>query len=762
VADALTPRATTPTGRRPTSPLEPWRTRWRAWAAGHETLLRRLAVARVTALWLSLAYVAAVYVAVPETRPGLRAWLGCYWLLVLWFLLARTKTVSWRAYALLFVVAVPWAGVIAALTVGLTAAAGDVGGVAADGPRTAIAAFGEEALKLAPLAVLAAVAPGRVRRFTGADWLLAGVALGLGFQAFEDLVRRIVVAHEGGAYERLSLLLPQHGPGLDSGFPQYGWSPLAGGSSVPDAGYGGHHVFTGLACAGIGLGVAAWRRSRSRATPQARAGWLAAAVGTPVALWALAVLDHFGFNASLRSMAWVQGDDPTVPWPLRAAWQAAGHGYGRAWLLLALLAALTVLDLRRLAAASRTPGADLLTGLPWTTRHPAGMLARDVAFVATAHAREAGDTLRTALARGRVAAAMVRLARADAWERAPGATPSTALVRRAALVALAGLALAALVVGPWLAHVIGPELTQDGGRFGGGLFGDGTWLAGILDRFAEWWDGRSLGQQIALGAGVAALVVLSGGSLGIGLGVSGALTYLAEHGHGAADLTRDPRRAVRSYLTTTTPAGFALDAAGLALTFAPARVAGLGGSSVRTVVDDYAGDATTWAASRRQNLQLLPGAEGPPPLDVGELAALRYYTGRGYARVNLTLRGGTPMVPEVAGRIDALSSALRKLPDHIGWVHRGADLTPGQLGRYRPGAVIREQPFTSTAVLAEDRFSGNTHFVIRSYSGRDVATYSQVPAEREVLFDRATSFKVMENSYDKLAGEHVVVLMEVP
>jgi len=760
VADALTPWPAAPAGRRPTSPLEQWRTRWRAWAAAHETLLRRFAVARVAALWLGLAYVTTLYVAVPETRPGLRAWLGCYWLLILWFLLARTKTLAWRTYALLFAVAVPWAGVIAAVTVALTAAAGDVGGVAADGPRTAIAAFGEEALKLAPLAVLAAVAPARVRRFTGTDWLLTGVALGLGFQAFEDLIRRIVVAHEGGAYERLSILLPQHGPGLASGFPQYGWSPLAGGSGVAHAGYAGHHVFTGLATAGIGLGIAAWRHSRTRTTPRARAGWLAAAVAAPVVLWVLAVVDHFGFNASLRSMAWVEGADPTVPWPLRAAWQAAGHGYGRAWLLLALLAGLTVLDLRRLAAASRTPGADLLTGLPWTARNPAGLLVRDVGFVVTAHAREAGDTVRTALARGRVAGSMVRMARTEAWERAPGATPSATHVRRAALVALAALALAALVAGPWLAHAIGPTLTGRAGT--GGLFGDGTWLAGLLDRFAQWWDGKSLGQQIALGAGVAALVVLSGGSLGVGLGVSGALTYLAEHGHGAADLSRDPRRAVRSYLATTTPAGFALDAAGLALTFAPARVAGLGGRSVRTVVDDFAGDTTTWAASRRQNLQLLPGAEGPPPLDVGELAAIRYYTGRGYARVNLTLRGGTPMVPEMAGRIDALSTALGKLPDHIGWVHRGAELTPGQLARYRPGAVIREHPFTSTAVLAEDRFAGNTHFIVRSYSGRDVATYSQVPAEREVLFDRATRFKVMENSYDKLAGEHVVVLMEVP
>jgi hypothetical protein len=742
----------------PADALARLRERARDWADTHRTLLRRLRVAHVALLWLALAYVAAIYLAVPEARPGLRAWLGCYWLLVVWFLLARTKALSWRAYALLFAVAVPWAVVIAVVTTALTAAAG-AAGVAADGPRTAIAALGEEALKLVPLAVLAATVPDRVRRFAAVDWLLAGVALGLGFQAFEDLVRRIVVAHEGGAYERLSVFLTHHGPGQDSGFPQYGWSPLAGGSSVPGAGYAGHHVFTGLACAGIGLGIAAWRHSRSRPAPGgigvAAVAWRVVALAVPLALWCVAALDHFGFNASLRGLAWVGSGDPTVPWVIRAAWQAAGHGYGRAWLLLALLAVLTALDARRLAAAARAPGGDLLAGSPWTPRTPAAFVVRDAAFVVVAHAREAGEPLRTALARGRAAGTVAREGRLAAYDRAPGATPSRTQVRVTALAALSAVAVVALVAGPWLAHVVGPTLSGSTG-----LFGDaGPWLAGLLDRLAEWWDGRSLSQQIGLGLGVAALVVLSGGSLGLGLGVSGALAYLAEHGHGAADLTRDPRAAVRGYLATTTPAAMALDAAGLALTFGPARLARAPAGAARAAVDDYAAGYV----ARHEGVRLLPGAaEGPPPLDAGEFAAVRYYTGRGYARVNTALRTpGEPVPPEVHARIEALSSALTKLPDHIGWVHRGADLTPGQLARYRPGAVIREQPFTSTAVMLEDRFAGNTHFVIRSYSGRDVSVYSQVPAEREVLFDRRTRFKVMENMYDRLAGEHVVVLMEV-
>ena len=291
-----------------------------------------------------------------------------------------------------------------------------------------------------------------MRRFSGTDWLLAGVALGLGFQAFEDLVRRIVVAHEGGAYERLSLLLPQHGPGAGSGFPQYGWSPLAGGSSVPD---GRVRRPPRLHRPRLRGHRARRRRlaplpDRAR-TPAARAGWTAAALAIPLALWALAVVDHFGFNASLRSTAWLEGADPTVPWPLRAAWEATGHGFGRAWLLLALLAVLVALDARRLLAAARAPGGDLLAGLPWTPRHPAQLLARDVAFVVVSHAREPGDTAADGARprpRGRHGRARARAP--SAWERAPGATPSAARVRRAALVVLAALAVVALVAGPWL------------------------------------------------------------------------------------------------------------------------------------------------------------------------------------------------------------------------------------------------------------------------------------------------------------------------
>jgi RsiW-degrading membrane proteinase PrsW (M82 family) len=68
------------------------------------------------------------------------------------------------------------------------------GQVRALGPMAALAGVGEESAKLVPLAVLALVAAGRVRRFAVTDWLLLGFVSGLGFQAFEELTRR-VTAH---------------------------------------------------------------------------------------------------------------------------------------------------------------------------------------------------------------------------------------------------------------------------------------------------------------------------------------------------------------------------------------------------------------------------------------------------------------------------------------------------------------------------------------------------------------------------------------
>ncbi len=126
-------------------------------------------------------------------------------------------------------------------------------------------------------------------------------------------------------------------------------------------------------------------------------------------------------------------------------------------------------------------------------------------------------------------------------------------------------------------------------------------MAAQLDGLAGWWDGLSVGEQIAVGIGIAALVALSGGSFGLAFGISGVATFLLDKGHGAADLSRDPRAATRSYLSTATPASLLLDGAEAALTFAPGNFAGAaGGRWVRAGVDSYLADPVAWRTAQRQ------------------------------------------------------------------------------------------------------------------------------------------------------------------
>ncbi len=156
------------------------------WWQRHPWLARRWARLRTVGLWLVLAGLLVMFALYPEFRAGLRIWLWLYGLLIAWFVVARTKTVSWRLVAGLFSVSVWWSPVIAAVSMWLS---GRAGGVRGDGAGTVIAGMTEESLKLIPLAVLVLLVPGRVRRLAVVDWLL-GFACGLAFQAFEELVQR--------------------------------------------------------------------------------------------------------------------------------------------------------------------------------------------------------------------------------------------------------------------------------------------------------------------------------------------------------------------------------------------------------------------------------------------------------------------------------------------------------------------------------------------------------------------------------------------
>ncbi|MBW4031254.1 MAG: hypothetical protein HIU88_01155 [Acidobacteria bacterium] len=84
------------------------------------------------------------------------------------------------------------------------------------------------------------------------------------------------------------------------------------------------------------------------------------------------------------------------------------------------------------------------------------------------------------------------------------------------------------------------------------------------------------------------------------------------------------------------------------------------------------------------------------------------------------------------------------------------------MDKYVPGAVVKEDAFTSTSSDPGQAFAGNTRFFIESFHGKDVAAWSSVKSESEVLFDKGTSFDVISKSYDPVSHTYYIGLREVP
>ena len=126
--------------------------------------LRRV---RAVATWFALLVLLVAVVVSPTLRTALGAWIGCLWLVVCWFALARAKTVSWALTSGVFATGMPLALLIGMVSLWVCSAAGVTPSDAS--ASLVVASVVEEVLKLTPLAILALVAPGRVRRFLVSD-----------------------------------------------------------------------------------------------------------------------------------------------------------------------------------------------------------------------------------------------------------------------------------------------------------------------------------------------------------------------------------------------------------------------------------------------------------------------------------------------------------------------------------------------------------------------------------------------------------------
>ena len=546
--------------------------------------LRRV---RAVATWFALLVVLVAVVVSPTVRTALGAWIGCLWLVVCWFVLARAKTVSWALTSGVFATGMPLALLIAMASLWICSAAGVTPSDTA--ASVVVASVVEEVLKLTPLAALALVAPGRVRRFLVSDWIVLGVAAGAAFETVEEVTRRIALLTDGGSLLD-NLLCPEGGVRQVecNGATTYSLSPFSGaaGNVFP---YAGHAVVTGLVAGAIGLGIALWRRGHGH-----RGGYRAAlqilAPVVPLWTWWVAVVDHMGRNDS-DYVLWLHTGGDAPSWPVEVTASLTGYGHGRGAVLLLMLALAWVIDTRTLwgggyVSALESGNYGNRWG-PWRWRVWAGVprnafgrfLADGACLVSVVGIewRWAWMTLMEAAAFREprlllTTPAKLRIAREEAARTELDPAPEQWWrVRLAGLCAVvAGVLVIALV--PGFTQSMADSLGE----------GSAHWLAGLLDALGAAWESLSWEQKLGLMLFAGAMILLSGGTLGLAFEVGMGVATVLGSARGAAAFTRDPQGTVTRYLSTHTPAEIALDLATAALTtVAGGAASAMGGQVAR-------------------------------------------------------------------------------------------------------------------------------------------------------------------------------------
>ena len=527
---------------------------------------------RTVASWFALLVLLVAVVVSPTLRTALGAWIGCLWLVVCWFALARAKTVSWALTSGVLATGMPLALLIAMVSLWVCSAAGVT--PSDTSASLVVASVVEEVLKLTPLAILALVAPGRVRRFLVSDWIVLGVAAGAAFEAVEEVTRRIALLTGHGSSFLDRLLCPEGGVRQlkCNGASTYSLIPLSGASGDVFV-YAGHAFITGLVAGAIGLGIALWRRGRVH-----RGGYRAAlqilAPVVPLWTWWVAVVDHMGRNAS-DYVLWLRTGGEAPSWPIEVTASLTNYGHGRSGILLLMLALAWVIDSRTLwgggyVSALESNNYGNRWG-PWRWRVWAGVprnalgrfLADGACLVSVVGVewRWAWMTLMEAAAFREprlllATPAKLRIAREEAARAELDPAPEQWWrVRLAGLCAVvAGVLVIAMV--PGLTRSMADSLGE----------GSAHWLAGLLDALGAAWESLSWEQKLGLMLLAGAIILLSGGTLGLAFEVGMGVATVFGAARGAAALMRDPQGTVSRYLSTHTPAEIALDLAATALT----------------------------------------------------------------------------------------------------------------------------------------------------------------------------------------------------
>jgi hypothetical protein len=583
----------------------------------------RVAHLRAFTSWIALGLVVVLVLATQTGAAVAGAYLKVALLLLLWVVVARTRTISWRFTSYTFCVAVGWAVLAGAATTIVT-------------PWLA-----EASLLLAPLALAAIVMPGRLGRFSVIDWLLLGCTTGLGYQATSASAWAIAGSRSGVAPD------------------------VAPASAAP---------YLVLALAGVCTGIAiAAGRSGSAQSGRARLPGLITGVLLPVLAFSLVI------GAQLPA----QGQLNLALRPLRAL---GSNQQLILVLLLVLIVAGLMIDTRRIRTTDE-PGTDrlpfpyapagaadrwtlaitgpgspgppsaffyALTALVWAACCCVTYVVRDVLVVFGAHLRDPGEQPDQARERGRAAAVFTRVLRAEALRPLDSADLDSAgrgrqLTRSAGVVVLAVLLGAGLLLA-----TVGPSAPGAWlGQARGALLGGSAPAGG-----SAIWAGLTL---------LAALLLLTAGAPGLALSDDGVRRLLLDRGRGAVRFTRPGSWGQR--IASSTVLELLLDALTTLVTLIPPVIARpfVGSASsgpARAAVAEFCADPARLIARRRRQLSAAPD-------DTGALLAVRTGSWDAASRrrwVDSRISSRAYRITSADGRTSIPSDGLSLAPDGVAMV----------------------------------------------------------------------------------------------
>ena len=150
-------------------------------------------------------------------------------------------------------------------------------------------------------------------------------------------------------------------------------------------------------------------------------------------------------------------------------------------------------------------------------------------------------------------------------------------------------------------------------------------------------------------------------------------------------------------------------------------------------------------------------------LTQAEHSMIHTYTANGFMDINRLLYGLEPYKENtllvLKPAIEVLSQALEKLPNYKGKLVRCLSLPTEKLAEYQIDAVVKHDAFTSASTGAEEVFVGEPiRMIIFSKTGKRIEMFSTKPDEKEVLFDKGTSFKVKDISKTVIKGQTITII----